>query len=114
MRKLLITAALLSTASIPAMAADMPLKAPQAVAPYSDWSSIYIGGAAGYAWGKEKLDNTPTSLGNLFGTSTTRIFDGTAVIIQPDVDLHGFSSTRSLNGFIGGGFVGAQKQFGNI
>jgi hypothetical protein len=71
MRKLLISGVLLSTASIPAMAADMPVKAPQPVAPYSDWSSIYIGGAGGYAWGKEKIDHLPSSLGDLFGTSTT-------------------------------------------
>src|SRR5215510_10057177 len=114
MRKLLITAALLSTTALPSMAADMPLKAQPAAVPYSDWSSIYIGGAAGYAWGKEKLDHTPTTLGNLFGTSVERVFDGTAAIVQPPVDLTGFSSNRSLNGFIGGGFVGAQKQFGNI
>jgi hypothetical protein len=36
------------------------------------------------------------------------------VLIQPDVKLNGFSGTRSLNGFIAGGFVGVQKQFGNI
>src|SRR5262245_47430928 len=114
MRKLLITAALLSTTALPSMAADMPLKAQPAAVPYTDWSSIYIGGAAGYAWGKEKLDHVPTTLGTLFGTSVASVFDGTPSIVQPNFDLRGFSSNRSLNGFIGGGFVGAQKQWGNI
>ena len=117
MRRLLICGILLSTAAIPAMAADLApvVKAPQQpVAPYSDWSSIYIGGAGGYAWGKEKLDSLPASLGDLFGTSTTTIFGGSAVLIQPDVNLRGFSGTRSLNGFVAGGFVGVQKQFGSV
>ena len=108
---------LLATVAIPAFAADMPVKAAPPPPPPPDWSGIYVGGAAGGAWGHETLNVPVSPLNNLFGTSTERIFNGTPVLIQPDFDMgvcviNGCSKFNT-NGFIGGGFAGAQKQWGN-
>src|SRR5262245_33118560 len=108
---------LLATVAVPAFAADMPVKAPAPVAPPPDWSGVYSGVAAGGAWGHQNF-NLPSSINNLFGTDTTRILNGSPVLIQPDFDLAGacgFNGCNRFNtsGFIGGGFAGVQKQWGN-
>jgi len=123
MRRLFLTT-LLASVAVPAFAADMPLKAPRsAEAIYSDWSGIYTGVAAGGAWSRERLSNdisdfdTSNASSQLFGTSTARIFNGSAAIIQPPFTLNDclITNCRStkMSGFIGGGFAGAQKQLGN-
>jgi opacity protein-like surface antigen len=51
MKKLLV--AVVATAAFcgaPALAADMPVKAPP-IAPIFNWSGFYVGGTVGYAWG---------------------------------------------------------------
>jgi len=54
MRALLVSAAVAAAlASAPAIAADMPLKAPGA-APYVSWTGIYFGGSAGIARGDKR------------------------------------------------------------
>ena len=108
---------LLASVAVPAFAADMPLKAPPPAPPPPDWSGVYTGVAAGGAWGRQNL-NTPVSpLNNLFGTSADRIFNGTPVLIQPDFDMGvcviDNCNRLKSNGFIGGGFAGVQKQWGN-
>jgi opacity protein-like surface antigen len=107
---------LLATVAVPAFAADMPVKAAPPPPPPPDWSGIYVGGAAGFAWGRENLNVPVSPLNNLFGTSADRLFDGTPVLIQPDFDMGGCVINNcnrfNTNGFIGGGFAGAQKQWG--
>src|SRR6267142_823625 len=116
MRKLLVTAALLSTVTLPAAATDMPAKAPWRApeAIVSDWSGFYVGVGAGYGWGREKFDNPAASLGNLFDTSTADVFGGAPVLVQPGFTIPGdLSQPFKQRGFVAGGFFGAQKQFGN-
>ncbi len=80
----------------PALAADMPVKAPVYKAPIVDpwnWSGVYIGLNAGYSWGRSNTavtfrNNTTGAL--LFATN--RSFD--------------------LDGWIGGGQIGVNWQFG--
>jgi outer membrane immunogenic protein len=58
MNKLLVAAVLLSALAMPAVAADMPVKTPvykAAIAPDSNWSGFYIGGHAGYMWGRSSV-----------------------------------------------------------
>src|SRR5437660_11478490 len=101
MRKLVL-GMLLASVAVPAFAADMPLKAAPAAVPYADWSGVYLGVAAGRAWGREKLSKDISSFDNatassqLFGTSAARFFSagnpafptsGTPVLIQPPFDL---------------------------
>jgi opacity protein-like surface antigen len=107
-----VSALLASCVAAPAFAADMQVKArPPELAPISDWSSIYVGGAAGFAWGKESL--SLGNAGNLFGTGVGRPFIDGPVLLQNEVDLTGLSPRQNMHGFIAGGFAGAQKQWGN-
>ena len=123
MRELFLSGILASVA-LPAIAADMPLKAPRpAEAIIADWSGVYSGFAVGGAWGREKLDrdvglfdNPTLSSSQLFGTSATRIFESN-VLIQPpfvmDTCLLSSCNTIKMSGIMAGGFAGVQKQWGN-
>ena len=78
----------------PAMAADMPVKAPKApvVIPYS-WTGFYVGANVGYSWGRANTDFAATNLAP-FG-------------------LSGFSQKLNLDGIIGGGQLGYNWQANN-
>jgi len=85
--RITIAVALVALAS-PAIAADLPVPAPQlppGYVPYQNynWSSVYVGGNAGYG----------------FATATVS-------------DDFGDSISEDLNGFIGGGQAGANYQIG--
>jgi outer membrane immunogenic protein len=87
--KIVAVAALASIIAVPALAADMAVKAPpMAPAPAFDWSGFYIGGDAGWQGSRIGLSSTAP-----LATQT----------YAPD-----------QNSFIGGGFAGAQKQFGQF
>ena len=115
---------LLATVAVPAFAADMPVKAQQYAAPFTDWSGVYVGGAVGGAWGREKLDQNVTTFDDptlissqLFGTSAARILDGTPTLIAPpfvmSTCLLSNCNTIKMSGIMAGGFAGVQKQWGN-
>src|SRR3954451_8091617 len=58
MKKLLLGAtALLVISGAPALAADIPVKAParSPTSPVYDWSGFYLGGHLGYLWGKTRV-----------------------------------------------------------
>jgi outer membrane immunogenic protein len=76
----------------PAVAADLPVKAPVAPPVVDLWSGLYIGGNAGYSWGN--WDNN--SLGGF-------LVDGGAVttVVSPDV-----------KGWVAGGQVGINQLYG--
>jgi outer membrane immunogenic protein len=58
MRRLLLSTTALALFVAPAIAADMPVKAPAvAVAPVSSWTGLYLGGHAGGAWGRSRWDS---------------------------------------------------------
>ena len=74
-----------------ASAADMPAKAPvykvpAAVAPYN-WTGIYVGLQGGYGWGRSEQYDGPA-----FGSATTGQYN--------------------MNGWVGGGTIGANWQTG--
>jgi opacity protein-like surface antigen len=79
----------------PAAAADLPLKAPAAVAAAWSWSGFYIGGHGGYGWGHDSLTdvNDPFFFGKFPGFSAT-----------------GFDP----KGYLGGVHAGANWQTGSI
>jgi outer membrane immunogenic protein len=88
MKKLLVAAVSLSALAVPAVAADMPLKAAPVykapIAPASDWSGFYVGGHAGFMWGR-----------------TT---------VWEDGEL--FEKNAPTNGFVGGALAGVNWQSG--
>jgi outer membrane immunogenic protein len=75
MKKILAGFALSAMLAAPTMAADMrmPVKAaPAPVITLFSWTGCYIGGHAGYAWGKKRIDFAP----NIFGVEYDHDVDG--------------------------------------
>jgi outer membrane immunogenic protein len=52
----LVSAALLALAAVPALSADLPVKAPPPVAVVYSWTGFYVGGNVGYSWGESETD----------------------------------------------------------
>jgi outer membrane immunogenic protein len=73
-----------------AIAADIPLKAPPPP-PWYDWTGFYVGLNGGYSWGRSATNFSGTTLA---GT-----------VITP------FSSSESMDGWLGGGQIGYNWQF---
>lgn len=89
--KVLVTATFASIAASSALAADLPVKArPMAVAVY-DWTGFYIGGNAGYSWGRSRTDT-------FFYNNTTNVLLGTG------------SAAFDMNGWVAGGQAGYNWQ----
>jgi outer membrane immunogenic protein len=79
----------------PALAADLPLKAPPPVVAAWNWSGFYIGGHGGYGWGR----NSQTDVNDPFFTGKF-----------PGFNVPGFDP----KGFLGGVQAGANWQTGSI
>jgi outer membrane immunogenic protein len=98
-----------------ALAADLPArtytKAPIFVDPGYNWSGFYIGGNAGYSWGRASTD------GNLTGTQSVSEFVAFSGALRPGFPVVTPLATTPLtgranaNGFIGGGQAGYNWQF---
>jgi outer membrane immunogenic protein len=90
MKKLLLTVALATLTLGPALAADLPRKAPGPPPPPPPppyvWTGCYIGGNVGGAWGRVKLEDN---------------FTGNEV-------------SRTNGGFAGGGQIGCDYQFAGV
>jgi outer membrane immunogenic protein len=82
----------------PALAADLPVKAPRAapIAAPSSWTGCYIGATAGGVWGKSDVSWAPNPPG--FPVS------GPAIAAQTPASI-------SSSGFTGGGEIGCNYQF---
>jgi outer membrane immunogenic protein len=94
-----------------ALAADILRKAPAPAPlppPIQDWSGIYVGLEGGYGWGKQ---NFGTNFNPFFGTkgSSTTDFFPCNFGCSPDATI----GSVSQSGWLFGGFVGAQKQWGS-
>lgn len=100
--KVLATAAFATIAASTAFAADMApryTKAPPPVVEVWNWTGFYIGGNAGYSWGR-----TDTSV-TFFDTVT-----GAAIVLPPG----SFTGSRfNMDGAIAGGQVGYNWQSSN-
>jgi outer membrane immunogenic protein len=85
--------------AVPAMAADMPTKAPPPIAaPIYNWTGFYLGAHAGYRWANGDL------------TSAAYIFDPPFLFIDP-VAFPARSESYDLNGGIVGVHGGYNYQF---
>ena len=85
---LLASMALIGSAAAADMPAKMVTKAPIVAPPFS-WTGFYVGGNAGYSWGRQ----------------CNSLTDPTGAI------LFGNSNCDRLNGFIGGGQLGYNWQY---
>ena len=95
MKKLLIAgAALAALIGTPALAADMPLKAPLPPAPAWSWTGFYLGGNIGYSVGR---DPTNQFLNGIVGGVGVNTILGTTDDVSPI-------------GFLGGGQIGYNWQ----
>jgi outer membrane immunogenic protein len=113
---LLAATAIGVVASQGALAADLghPVyKAPPpAPPPVQDWSGIYVGLEAGYGWGKQDFG---TAFNPFFGTkgSATSGTDKFPCNFAPGCSADATIGSTSQSGWLFGGFVGAQKQWGS-
>ena len=99
--KRILLAALLVASAVPALAADLPVKARPMVAPVAvwNWDGFYIGLNGGYSWGRSRTSvnyfNTTTGLG----------------IVPPAGSIT--DASFNLNGGVFGGQVGYNWQSGS-
>lgn len=102
MKFLLRTACLVALAATPAIAADMPLKAPPMVAPVFSWTGFYIGVNAGAAL-------------ETFDANTSTIFSPTGYFAttSPGAIAAAGLQTIDSTAFIWGGQAGYNWQTGN-
>ena len=91
MNKLFATVALAALFAAPAMAADMPVKAPRYAVPppvVTSWTGVYVGGHFGGGWGTKDWNQTRVDvsvtgeLGNFFGPGTLITDLPTAVTVD--------------------------------
>ena len=99
-----------------ALAADLPVrtytKAPAYVEPGYNWSGFYIGGNAGYGWGRAATDGTQTGTQSV---SEFVVFSGVLIAGFPVVTPLAptpVTGRANVNGFIGGGQAGYNWQRG--
>jgi len=102
MKRTLLIAALFASATAPALAADLPRKAPPpapVMIPVVNWTGFYIGINGGYSWGKA-------------GRELSFFNPLTGIQIIPPVGS-GATSDSNLNGGVFGGQLGYNWQSGN-
>ncbi len=106
MRKnLLISAALLALTGAAGAADLAPTYKAAAPVPYvkTDWSGFYVGLEAGYGWGQNSFDT------NLDGAN---VFPTGPAGLTPNPFVFAGTGSANSNGWLAGGFFGAQKQYG--
>ena len=109
MKKLLLGGIALSSllTAISASAADLPpassYKAPPLLAPVYSWTGFYVGANIGYSWGNAHTD--------LSGSANSVSLQGSAFQITNPPAPFADSSSRRLNGLIGGEQIGLNYQF---
>lgn len=109
MNKLLLTTAALCALALPALAADLPTKAPRiAPAPGVNWSGFYLGVMGGYGWSDEvragfggpaALSTADVKGGFIGGTAGYNWQSGKAVFgIEIDAAASGIKYTETFAG----------------
>jgi outer membrane immunogenic protein len=98
-------------ASQAALAADILRKAPPpapVAPPIQDWSGIYVGLEGGYGWGKQNFNNFDPFFSSKEQEARKEcLFD--EFTCGPNATI----GSVSQSGWLAGGFVGAQKQWGS-
>jgi len=96
-----------------ARAADMAVKAPlPAPLPVSDWSGVYFGLEGGYGWGKQNTN--AISSGDPFTAAITEPPPAGTLVLTPPLSFPDVAlPSIKQKGWLLGGFLGAQKQWGS-
>ena len=123
-------AALALSLPVSAIAADLPVKAPM-MAPVAvyNWTGFYIGGNAGYSWGRATTDQadvaSSTSVTECFRDPTSGPLTGalSTIVCAPNTQTTfplvtgpttagaATSGRANVDGFVGGGQAGYNYQF---
>ncbi len=82
---------------------------PPAPPPVQDWSGIYVGLEAGYGWGKQNFDNFDP----FFFSKEEQEFRKECTLDEVSCGPNATIGSVSQSGWLAGGFVGAQKQWGS-
>jgi outer membrane immunogenic protein len=117
-RTLIASAAVASLlAATSAFAADLPVYPKAAPVAVYDWTGFYLGTNVGYSWGRASSDGTYTGTQRVTNTQTFNAQGVNQNVIISDVltTLAGgvFSGRTDVNGFIGGGQFGYNRQLGS-
>jgi outer membrane immunogenic protein len=114
MKKLVVAGFALGAFIAPAIAADMPVKAPiyKAPPPVWSWTGFYLGGNVGYSWGRASTDFTETSAVTTVVTATTRAGaplagNGTTTVTGATA---GGNAASDMDGWLGGAQAGYNWQ----
>jgi outer membrane immunogenic protein len=107
MRKLLLAGIAFGALIAPAIAADMPIKAPAYVPPLA-WSGFYAGLNAGYADIQNGVITAANPTPDVALDVIPGVSEGLAVLSSGSIP------TKSGTGFAGGGQIGYNAQFGNL
>jgi opacity protein-like surface antigen len=103
----------------PAFAADLARKAPPPPLPppIQDWSGIYSGFEGGYGWGHNTFSNDNGDFSNFAGfggvENIASVITGNSQVLFPTFNGINLGQSTDASGWLFGGFVGAQKQWGN-
>jgi outer membrane immunogenic protein len=103
MKKILLSSVAFLGLTAGALAADLPSRVapvPMAAIPVFTWTGFYVGVNAGYGWGNNSDDVLFVAPGTVVGAPTA---SGTIA----------FSDSRR-DGFVGGGQIGYNYQFGSV
>jgi outer membrane immunogenic protein len=108
MRKMVFASAVFALlVGAPALGADLPVKAPVVPPPIFTWTGFYVGGNAGYSWGRASTDLTEI----LTTTATITTVAGTPVA-SATVTTPSFGHDRArLDGALAGIQAGYNWQF---
>ena len=109
--------ALAVSAPVSAMAADipraLPVKAPVMAPIVWNWTGFYVGGNAGYSWGRSPYE---VAGGSTVRTRTFRGFDSVQPTLLTDVTAAGpnfiGTGTANIDGAVAGGQIGYNWQSG--
>jgi outer membrane immunogenic protein len=94
--KTILLGSLLIAGAGPAVAADMPVKAPVAAQKVFSWTGYYVGVNGGYAWDKAPTNVQPGPSGPIFVNLLPQVLDP-----RP-------------RGYFGGGQIGSNWQYGSF